>query len=37
VITSRSVGTVMDFALEIIEALSGSEVRQKVEQSLERS
>jgi len=37
VITSRSAGTVMDFALELIEALSGQEMRQSVEESLERN
>jgi 4-methyl-5(b-hydroxyethyl)-thiazole monophosphate biosynthesis len=37
VITSRSAGTVMDFALELIEALSGTEKRQEVEQSLVRN
>jgi len=37
VITSRSAGTVMDFALELIEVLSGAETRQKVNTSLERS
>lgn len=36
VITSRSVGTVMDFALAIIEALQGSEKRDQIEASLER-
>lgn len=36
IITSRSAGTVMDFALELIEALSGLEARNKVEISLER-
>lgn len=37
VITSRSVGTVMDFALAIIEALRGLGKRQEIEKSLERS
>ncbi|HLF31874.1 MAG TPA: DJ-1 family glyoxalase III [Xanthomonadales bacterium] len=37
VITSRSAGTVMDFALELIEALVGREIRKKVEASLERN
>ncbi|MEJ8567520.1 DJ-1 family glyoxalase III [Elongatibacter sediminis] len=37
VITSRSAGTVMDFALEIVEVLCGQETRQSVEGSLERS
>ena len=37
VITSRSAGTVMDFALELIEALNGRENRLAVEKSLERS
>jgi len=37
VITSRSAGTVMDFALELIEALNGRENRLAVERSLERS
>ncbi len=37
IITSRSAGTVMDFALELIEALSGAETRQAVETSLKRS
>lgn len=36
VITSRSAGTAMDFALELIEALAGREDRHKVERSLER-
>jgi len=36
VITSRSVGTVMDFALAIIEALQGREKRDQIEASLER-
>ena len=36
IITSRSVGTVMDFALEIIEALLGREKRIAIEASLER-
>jgi 4-methyl-5(b-hydroxyethyl)-thiazole monophosphate biosynthesis len=37
VITSRSAGTVMDFALELIEALSGAETRVTVEASLKRT
>ena len=37
IITSRSAGTVMDFALELIEVLSGRETRRTVESSLERS
>ncbi len=37
IITSRSAGTVMDFALELIEALSGNTVRRNVETSLERT
>jgi len=37
VITSRSAGTVLDFALELIQALSGSTTRQSVESSLERA
>jgi protein deglycase len=37
VITSRSAGTVMDFALELIEALSGTEARATVETSLKRT
>lgn len=37
VITSRSAGTVMDFALELIEALEGREKRDAVEKSLERA
>ena len=36
VITSRSVGTVMDFALAIIEALQGRDKRNQIEASLER-
>jgi len=36
VITSRSVGTVMDFALAIVEALQGHEKRDQLEASLER-
>lgn len=36
VITSRSVGTVMDFALAIVEALQGREQRDQLEASLER-
>lgn len=37
VITGRSAGTVMDFALELIEALAGPETRHKVETSLARA
>jgi 4-methyl-5(b-hydroxyethyl)-thiazole monophosphate biosynthesis len=37
IITSRSAGTVMDFALELIEVLSGYETRNAVEISLKRS
>lgn len=37
VITGRSAGTVMDFALELIEALAGQETRHKVETSLARA
>lgn len=37
VITSRSPGTVMDFALAIIEALEGRKTRDEVEQGLVRS
>jgi 4-methyl-5(b-hydroxyethyl)-thiazole monophosphate biosynthesis len=36
VITSRSPGTAMDFALELIEALAGPDVRQEVEKGLVR-
>jgi len=36
VITSRSAGTVMDFALELLEVLNGLETRQKIESSLQR-
>mgnify|MGYP006385871981 CR=1 FL=1 len=37
VITSRSAGTVMDFALELIEVLSGAETRGTVDASLKRT
>jgi 4-methyl-5(b-hydroxyethyl)-thiazole monophosphate biosynthesis len=37
IITSRSAGTVMDFALAIIEALRGRESRDSVEESLARN
>jgi 4-methyl-5(b-hydroxyethyl)-thiazole monophosphate biosynthesis len=37
IITSRSAGTVMDFALAIIEALQGRESRDTVEESLARN
>ena len=37
IITSRSAGTVMDFALALIEALVGKETRTQVETSLERN
>jgi 4-methyl-5(b-hydroxyethyl)-thiazole monophosphate biosynthesis len=37
IITSRGPGTAMDFALELIEALAGREVRVKVEGGLQRS
>ena len=36
IITSRGPGTAMDFALKLIERLSGSEVSQHVEQALHR-
>ncbi len=36
VITSRSVGTAMDFALELVEVLVGAEKRTAVEQAMER-
>jgi 4-methyl-5(b-hydroxyethyl)-thiazole monophosphate biosynthesis len=36
IITSRAAGTAMDFALELIEALSGREKRDEVEKSLVR-
>lgn len=37
VITSRAAGTAMDFALELVEALAGCEVRDTVEKGLVRS
>ena len=37
VITSRSVGTAMDFALELVEILAGRETRQSVESAMERN
>jgi 4-methyl-5(b-hydroxyethyl)-thiazole monophosphate biosynthesis len=37
VITSRAAGTAMDFALELIEALAGREIRDTVETSLVRA
>jgi 4-methyl-5(b-hydroxyethyl)-thiazole monophosphate biosynthesis len=36
VITSRGPGTAMDFSLELIQLLTGSEARQQVEQGLQR-
>lgn len=36
VITSRSVGTAMDFALELLEQLEGKERRDQVEKAMER-
>ena len=36
IITSRSIGTVMDFALELIQALRGQEVRDSVETGMKR-
>ena len=36
IITARSVGTVMDFTLELITALCGSAVRESVESAMER-
>ncbi len=37
VITSRSVGTAIDFALELVEVLVGAETRNAVEQAMERN
>lgn len=36
IITARSVGTVMDFALELITLLCGKAVRESVESAMER-
>lgn len=36
IITSRGPGTAMDFALELVEVLSGRELRDKVESALQR-
>lgn len=36
VITSRGPGTAMDFALELVEVLAGSDVRERVEAALQR-
>ena len=37
VITSRSVGTAMDFALELVSILAGDQTRNSVEKAMERS
>jgi 4-methyl-5(b-hydroxyethyl)-thiazole monophosphate biosynthesis len=37
VLTSRGPGTAMDFALALVEALSGAEKRQQVEAALVRT